>query len=95
MRPLNLGAWRPGAILPACICRIPYIHPVQGRIPAPKRHCNALRIMTVARNANADITGDLERDIDASTAAIDEMVREVTKNLFIDIASAYVTGKNI
>ena len=49
--------------------------------------------MQIACNAKADTTGDLERDIDASTNAIDEMVREVTKNLFIDMASAYVTGK--
>lgn len=35
----------------------------------------------------------LDREIEATAAAIDAMVREVTQELFVDTAAAYVTGE--
>ena len=45
------------------------------------------------KNEDREIQAELERDIDASTVAVDEIVRQVNRSLFIDTATSFVTGK--
>jgi hypothetical protein len=43
--------------------------------------------------ASNQFDADLEKDINESTVAVDTMVQEISKNLFIDTATAYVVGR--
>lgn len=43
--------------------------------------------------ASSDFGADLEKDINESTLAVDTMVQEISKTLFIDTATAYVVGR--
>ncbi|KAG7670239.1 hypothetical protein Ndes2526A_g06579 [Nannochloris sp. 'desiccata'] len=43
--------------------------------------------------ASSDFGADLEKDINESTLAVDTMVQEISKTLFIDTATAYVVGE--
>ena len=61
-------------------------HKISRNSALPKTNIN------VADADGSDYQADIERDIDASTAAVDEMVRQVTKSLFVETATAYVTG---
>ena len=43
--------------------------------------------------ATDDFDSQLENDINESTSAVDDMVQEISKNLFIDTATAFVVGR--
>ena len=47
----------------------------------------------LAKAADDEFDAQLENDINESTLAIDEMVTSISKNLFIDTATAYVVGR--
>jgi len=43
--------------------------------------------------ASNGFDADLEKDINESTLAVEDMMQEISKNLFIDTATAYVVGR--
>lgn len=82
-----LRVWRQRA----CSVRMPCISPVRPalRPPRPVAVPQRQHVVTTARGKMEE---SLDREIEATAAAIDAMVREVTKELFVDTAAAYVTG---
>jgi hypothetical protein len=84
---------RPSMHLVACTLARPCI----SRRPTTK---GPIRIRKIGFKPRLNITkaadefdAQLEKDINESTIAVDDMVQEISKNLFIDTATAYVVGR--
>ena len=54
---------------------------------------NAFKPRMHITRATDDFDSQLENDINESTSAVDDMVQEISKNLFIDTATAFVVGR--
>jgi hypothetical protein len=90
----TLQGLRPCTHLMACKLARPFVTPKPMFEGPSRRRKIAYKHSLLITKSSDDFDAQLEKDINESTQAVDAMVQEISKNLFIDTATAYVVGEN-